>query len=275
MESTGISPVMFEIFGFEIRWYSVLILIGVVFAYFIITSESNRFQIKREFVFNMMFWTIIFGIIGARAWYVIYKFADYKDNLLDIFKIWKGGLAIHGGIIVGFIVILIYCHKYRVNTKKMLDICAPALIFAQAIGRWGNFFNSEAFGSPVPRETLEKIRIIPEFVIKNMYIENAYHLPMFYFESLVCLLGFIIMLILRRRRYTKVGYVFSFYFIWYGIMRFIIEIFREDSLMIGNLKVAQIVSVVLILVGIYNILVQMKKPKLDELYNKVDNDVAF
>ena len=98
---------------------------------------------------------------------------------------------------------------------------------------------------------------------------------MFYFESLVCLLGFIIMLILRRRRYTKVGYVFSFYFIWYGIMRFIIEIFREDSLMIGNLKVAQIVSVVLILVGIYNILVQMKKPKLDELYNKVDNDVAF
>ena len=109
-----ISPVAFELFGYEVRWYSILILIGVIIAYFLIKTESNRFQLKGEFVFNLMFWTIIFGIVGARLYYVLFNLSYYKDNLSEIVKVWNGGLAIHGGLIVGLLIIVLYCNKYKV-----------------------------------------------------------------------------------------------------------------------------------------------------------------
>ena len=270
-----ISPVAFELFGYEVRWYSLLILIGVIIAYFLIKTESNRFQLKGEFVFNLMFWTIIFGIVGARLYYVLFNLSYYKDNLSEIVKVWNGGLAIHGGLIAGLLIIVLYCNKYKVNTKKVLDIVVPAVILGQAIGRWGNFFNGEAFGGIVEYKTLVNMKFIPQFVIDNMYINEAYHLPMFYFESLFCLLGFIIMLIIRRRKYIKNGQVFGFYLIWYGILRFFIEIFRTDALMIGNIKVAQLVSIIMVLIGIYINASQIRKPKLDDLYNSVEKDIIF
>ncbi len=270
-----ISPVAFELFGYEVRWYSLLILVGVIVGYFLVKTESTRFKIKQEFVFNMAFWCIIFGIVGARLYYVLFNLPYYKEHLDEIVKIWNGGLAIHGGLIVGLIIILIYCHKYRANTKKILDIVCPAVILAQAIGRWGNFFNGEAFGGVVEYKTLVNLKIIPQFVIDNMYINDAYHLPMFYFESLLCLLGFIIMLILRRRRYTKNGQIFGFYLIWYGLIRFFIEIFRTDALLIGSLKIAQIVSVLMVLTGIYICASQAMKPKLDDLYSSVDPEINY
>ena len=270
-----ISPTALEIYGFQIRWYSVLILFAIIIAYFLIDAECRRFQIKKEFVFNMGFWTIIGGIIGARLYYVVFNLDYYSAHLSEIYKIWNGGLAIHGALLFGLLTILIYCHKYHANTKKILDIICPALIFAQAIGRWGNFFNGEAYGSVVEYKTLINMRIIPQFVIDNMFINDAYHLPMFYFESIFCVLGFIIMLILRRRKYAKNGHIFAFYLIWYGILRFFIEIYRSDSLMIGNLKVAQIVSIVMILIGIYIFLVQFRKPKLDDLYSSKDPEIRF
>ena len=108
-----ISPVAFELFGYEVRWYSLLILIGVIIAYFLIKTESNRFQLKGEFVFNLMFWTIIFGIVGARLYYVLFNLSYYKDNLIEIVKVWNGGLAIHGGLIAGLLIIVFYCNKYK------------------------------------------------------------------------------------------------------------------------------------------------------------------
>ena len=270
-----ISPVMFRIFGFEVRWYSVLILLAVSISFLLIDLESRKFQIKREFLFNMMFWTIVLGILGARLYYVLFNLSYYLDNLSEIYKIWNGGLAIHGGMIFGLITILIYCHKYQVNTKKILDICAPAVLISQAIGRWGNFFNQEAFGSAVNYHTLVNMKIIPQFVIDNMLIEGQYHLPMFYFESLLCFIGFILLLFLRRRKYIKNGQVFAIYLIWYGLVRFFIEIFRMDSLMIGTFKMAQIVSVIMVLIGLYIMIVQYRKPKLDELYNRRDEDIKF
>ena len=270
-----ISPVAFTIFGFELRWYSILILVGVIIAYFLVRTECNRFKIKHEFAFNLMFWTIVFGIVGARLYYVLFNLPYYKEHLVEIVKVWHGGLAIHGGLLVGFIVILIYCHRYQVNTKKILDICVPAVILAQAIGRWGNFFNGEAFGGVVEYKTLIKMKFIPQFVIDNMYINDAYHLPMFYFESLLCLLGFVIMIIIRRRKYIKNGQIFAFYLMWYGTIRFFIEIFRTDALMLGKLKVAQFVSVVMVLVGLYITISQKRKPKLDDLYNSIDPEIRF
>ena len=270
-----ISPVAFELFGYEVRWYSLLILLGVLIAYILVRAESSKFQIKKEFIFNLLFWCVIFGIVGARLYYVLFNMNYYSSHLVEIIAVWNGGLAIHGGLIAGFIVILFFCLRYKTNTLKILDIVAPAVIIAQALGRWGNFFNGEAYGGIVEYKTLVNMRIIPQFIIDNMYIDGSYHLPMFYFESLLCLVGFIIMLIIRRRKYTRCGQVFGFYLVWYGLIRFFIEIFRVDALMLGKIKVAQFISVIMMLLGLYIILYQWKKPKLDDLYNRLDPEIRY
>lgn len=269
------SPIVFSIGDFELRWYSLLILAGVLIAYFLIMHETKRQHMKSDFMFNLIFWALIFGILGARLYYVLFNLDYYLDNFVEIFKIWNGGLAIHGGLIAGLITIIVYCKKYKVNIKKVLDIVAPALLLAQAIGRWGNFFNSEAYGSAVSYQTLLDMKIIPQFIIDNMYIGGEYHLPMFYFESIAAVIGVIIMLIIRRFKYIKCGQVISFYLIWYGAVRFVIEIFRTDSLMLADFKVAQIASIVMIIAGLYIMVTQSQKPKLDELYNRVEKEIKF
>ena len=269
------SPIIFTVGSFEVRWYSVLIAISVLISYSMIIREGERLNIKKEFTFNLLFWTLIFGIIGARLYYVLFNLSYYSHNVAEIFKIWNGGLAITGGTIAGLITILLYCKKYKVNSLKVLDIIVVALLLSQAIGRWGNFFNSEAYGISVEYKTLVNLKIIPQFIIDNMYINGAYHLPMFYFESIACLIGFIILIIIRRRKYIKKGQIVSIYLIWYGIVRGIIETFRTDSLMIANVKVAQVLSVVMISAGVYIFFTQAKKPKLDDLYNSVDEEIIF
>ncbi len=264
------SGVLFTIGNFEIRIYSVLILLAVIIGYFMITSEAKRFQIKKEFMFNMLFWTLIFAIIGARLYYVAFNWDYYGSNLSEIYKVWNGGLAIHGAILAGGLTMIIYCKKYKVRTGKIFDIVVPALLLGQAIGRWGNFFNMEAYGSVVEYHTLVNMKIIPQFIIDNMYINGQYHLPMFYFESLWCLLGFILILFIRRRKYIKDGQIMAFYLMWYSLARFVIESFRTDSLMLGSVKIAQVVSVILFLIGLCVQFIQSRKPKLEELYNKVE-----
>ena len=270
------NPIIVSFGGFDLRWYSVLIATAIVIAYFMIMSESRRFQVKQEFMFNLMFWTLLFAIVGARLYYVVFNLNYYLDNPAEIIQIWNGGLAIHGGLIAGALTIFIYCKKYKANLGKILDIIIPALLLGQAIGRWGNFFNSEAYGSAVSYQTLINMKIIPQFIIDNMYINGAYHLPMFYFESIWCFLGFVFSLFIRRRRYIKNGQLAGFYLMWYSVGRFVIEIFRTDSLMIGGFKVAQIISVLLFLCGIYIQFVQSRKPKLDDLYNSIeDKEINF
>ena len=270
-----IDPVLLKVLGFEIRWYSVLILLAVIVAYFIVLNESKRFKISKEFVFNLAFWTMIFGIIGARLYYVIFNFDYYKQDLTEIVKIWHGGLAIHGGLLFGLITVIVYCKKYNVRVKKMLDIIAPAVIIAQAIGRWGNFFNQEAYGNAVEYMTLVNMKIIPQFVIDNMCVNGVYHLPMFYFESLACIIGFIILLIIRRRKYTKVFQVFASYLVIYGMIRFFIEFFRTDALMLGPIRVAQVASIIMFIVGLIIIIKQKTSLKLENLYNQSEDVVMF
>lgn len=269
------NPVIFNIGNFELRWYSVLIAIAVIIGYVLIVSESRRFKIKKEFMFNMMFWTLIFAIIGARLYYVAFNLEYYRTNVLEIFQIWKGGLAIHGALLFGAITIIIYCKKYKVRVGKILDIIVPALLLGQAIGRWGNFFNSEAYGSIVTYQQLENMKIIPQFIIDNMFINGSYHLPMFYFESLWCLLGFFLSLFLRRRKYIKDGQLVAFYMMWYGVARFVIETFRTDALLFNGIRVARVVSVLMFVIGLIIQFIQSRKPKLDELYNKAEEEVRF
>lgn len=261
------NPVLITLFGFEIRWYSVLILSGVLIAIFLLIKEGKRFNIPKDFLFNMAFWVVIFGIIGARLYYCIFNFNLYKDNLIDIFKIWEGGLAIHGGIIAGFITLLIYTKKYSVNTLKITDMTVIPLLLAQAIGRWGNFFNSEAHGAATTYYHLKELHI-PEKIIEGMKIGNVYYHPTFFYESIYCLIGFVILLFVRRYRYLKRGQLTALYLMYYSVGRFFIESLRTDSLMFGAFKVAQLVSVVLFIIGLFMFMIISRKGRFEDLYNE-------
>ena len=260
-------PILVTIGNFQIRWYSALIALGLLIAYIGVMSESKRFNINKNFLVNVIFWAVIIGIIGARTYYVLFNFDYYSKNLNEIVQIWKGGLAIHGGIIFGIITIIIYCKKYKFSSLKILDLFAPFMLIAQAIGRWGNFFNGEAYGSITTYERLKEL-FVPEFVIKGMYINGHYNLPMFYFESIWCIIGAIVLLVIRRIKKVRIGQIASLYMMWYSLGRFFIEMYRTDSLLIGNIRVAQLVSAVLFITGLIIFIVQGTKKDDNALYNE-------
>lgn len=244
------NPEMFSIGNISVRWYSFLILVGIILAIFLAEKEAKKFKYDKDFIFDLAFWIIIFGIIGARLYYVIFNFELYKNDLLGIFKVWNGGLAIHGGIIVGLITLLVYCKIKGVKPLRVTDIAVPSLIIAQAIGRWGNFFNGEAHGPVTTLANLKEL-FIPQFIIDGMNIGGVYYHPTFLYESLWCVLGFIILLIVRKfYKSLKCGQLTCIYLMWYGAGRLVIESLRTDSLMLGSLKVAQLVSIGMIVVGV-------------------------
>lgn len=265
---------LFKIGNFGIEWYSILILLGVSLGILILMKEARRYNFNTDFVFNMAFWSIIFGIIGARLYYVIFRLDEF-ENWIDILKIWKGGLAIHGGLLFGLITMILYCKKYKVRTIRMLDFAVPAVILAQAIGRWGNFFNSEVYGIETTLEHLQNLHI-PGFIINGMNIGGTYYTPLFLYESLWCLLGFLIIIIVRRLKRTKVGIPTAIYLMWYGIGRFIFEGMRtsEFNLMLGGFKVAQIISVVMFILGLLILMITVRKGVYEDLYDQDNNQVV-
>ena len=263
--------IAFSIGGINIYWYAVMVCLGMLIAVILGYREAKRQNINLDFFINLIFYIILFGIIGARLYYVIFNLQYYLRNPLQIIQVWNGGLAIHGGIIAGIITVIIYTKKYRVNTTKILDISVVAVIIAQAIGRWGNFFNQEAFGSVVSKHFLESLRL-PEFIINGMYINGSYYHPTFLYECIWNIIGFIIMLILRRRKYAKIGEMTGFYLTWYSIARFFIEGLRLDSLMLGPIRMAQLVSVIGVIIGIVIMIKSKKGSKFDNLYNKLEKD---
>lgn len=254
----------------KIQWYSITFLLALIVGGYLALREAKKWSISEDFMINMFFFLIPISIIGARLYYVIFNWDYYSANPLSIVKIWEGGLAIHGGIIFGVIWILYYCYKYKVKTLRILDILAPSLLIGQAIGRWGNFFNSEAYGPSTSLETLQSL-FIPNFIIEGMYINGSYYHPTFLYEFLWLLIGFIVILIIRRYRYIKFGQITSVYLIWSGIGRFFIEALRQDSLMFGNIKVAQILSITMIILGIIMFFIFNRGSRLDNRYNDKEN----
>ena len=234
----------------KIYWYSIFIFIAILAAYFVISKEAKKKGIDKEFITNLTFYVVVFGIIGARIYYCLFNLDYYLSNPLEILKIWNGGLAIHGGILFGGIFTIIYIKKHHLELLKTLDIIVVGVILAQAIGRWGNFFNSEAYGGITTLKALQNMHI-PSFIINGMYISGKYRQPTFLYESVWNLIGFIVLLIFRRREYTKVGQTTGLYFMWYSVGRFIIESMRSDSLMLGSFKIAQTMSVLLFILGIF------------------------
>ena len=270
------NPVFIRLGNFEIRWYSIFILLGIIAAYIYLYNESKKYKAPKDFMFNLTFYTVLFGLIGARFYYVIFNWQLYSHDILSVFRFWEGGLAIHGGIIAGLITIYLYCRKKKARFLKITDIAAPAVLIAQAFGRWGNFFNSEAHGPATTLATLKSYGIIPGFIIDGMNINGIYYEPTFYYESMWCLLGFIICLFLRNYKLTKLADLTAFYLIWYGSGRFLIESLRTDSLMLGGLKVAQIVSFIAIIIGVIIYMINSRKNQYDDLYKDVNvDDISF
>ena len=266
------NPVLFDFKYIQIRWYSLLLLVAFALGMLLIHKEGKKLNVDKNYLFNIMFWSVIFGLLGARIYYVIFNFSEYSSDLTEIYKVWHGGLAIHGGIIAGIITIIVYTKKYNVDIYKILDIFAPALLLGQAIGRWGNFFNSEAHGAATTITALQKLHL-PQFIIDGMNINGVYYQPTFLYESIFCLIGFCILLFLRRYKYIKNGQVLASYLIWYGIIRFVIEISRTDSLMLGGFKAAQLVSVIFVLVGVALFIYKQRKGHFEDLYNEELSEV--
>lgn len=243
------NDVMLNLGIFQIKWYSFFIFLAMLTACLIIFKESKKKNVPDNYLTNLIFYGLIIGILGARLYYVIFNLDYYLNNPSQIFAIWNGGLAIHGGLISAVIFLMIYSRKNKINILQMLDIIVVGVIIAQAIGRWGNFFNQEAYGNIISLQALKNMHL-PKFIIDGMYISGSYREPTFLYESICSLIGFILLLILRATKKLKTGQLTAIYLIWYGIVRFGIETLRSDSLMLGQIKVAQLVSLLFVISGI-------------------------
>lgn len=253
--------VLVSVCSINIYWYSVLIVMSIVIGMFFSLKEASKNGLSKEFLYDLIFYLIPVSVVGARLYYVIFNFSLFEDDLLSVFRIWEGGIAIYGAIIAAFIFIVFYCKKKKKNILLTVDTLVPYLILGQSIGRWGNFINKEAHGAVTTLEYLKSIHI-PNFIIEGMYINGEYYIPTFLYESLWCLLGFVLLLIIRRKdKYKNKGILLFTYFIWYGIGRFFIEGLRTDSLYIGIFRVSQLVSIMLIIVGIVGIIYSFRGDK--------------
>ena len=232
------NPIAFYVFGISIRWYGILIATGMLLGIILAKFNCKFRDVNYDSLLDVVLISLPIAIVGARLYYVAFQFNDYKDNLIDVFNIRQGGLAIHGGIIFALISTFIIAKHKNINFFKLIDVAAPSIIIAQALGRWGNFFNGEAHGGPV---SYDFIKHFPGFIQKGMYINGVYYQPTFLYESIWNLFVFIILInVLRKSK--RNGIVFFTYLGLYSIGRFFIEGLRTDSLMLGPIRIAQLVS---------------------------------
>ncbi len=249
----NINRTAISIFGLNIYWYGVIIAFGLIIAFIYATKEAEKKGITQDDLLNLFIIALPCAIVGARLYYVIFSFDDYKNNLLEIFNLRAGGIAIYGAIIGASLAVFLYCRKKKIDIFKVLDIFAVGLLIGQAIGRWGNFVNGEAFGGTT--STLFAMTIIKD---GNMIAENVH--PTFFYESMWNFLGLVILLLYKRKQAFK-GELFSLYMFWYGLGRFLIEGLRADSLYLGPFRISQIISLILLLAGAYIIVKGRKKAK--------------
>lgn len=225
-----LNPIAFSIGALKVHWYGLILGTAALVGLLLAIREGKRFGIPQEVFMDMILLGVPSAIIGARIYYVAFKWEDYKDNFWDVFKIWNGGIAIYGALIGAIICAVIFFRRKGYNFWRMADICAPGLIVGQMIGRWGNFVNQEAYGGPVEESFLRDKLHLPDFIVNQMNVEGVFHHPAFLYESVWSLVGLILLLILRRQKFLRAGELFMSYFIWYSIGRFFIEALRTDSL---------------------------------------------
>jgi len=273
-EIQHLDRVFLELGPLTIYWYGVIIAVGAMLGLWIAQRESIKRGLPKETFMDLVLYAIPIAILSARAYYVIFQWEYYSQNPGEIIKIWEGGLAIHGGLIGAFITGYIFTKRRGLSFWQLADIAAPSIILAQAIGRWGNFMNQEAHGGEVTRAFLEGLHL-PKFIIDQMYIDGVYYHPTFLYESIWNLLGFVVLMLLRRVN-LKRGEIFLSYLIWYSAGRFFVEGLRTDSLMLTeNLRMAQFISIVLIVTAVITWWVRRSKGYAKVRYLDQDNSNSY
>ncbi|MGK0468532.1 MAG: phosphatidylglycerol:prolipoprotein diacylglycerol transferase [Clostridium sp.] len=255
MEMLLMEPIAFNIFGLPVAWYGIFIATGMMVGILLADFTSRLKNVNYDELLNITLISFPVAIIGARAYYVAFEFNQYKDNLLQVFNIRQGGLAIHGGVIFGMIAALLYTRYKKESLLKFADVAAPSIIIGQAIGRWGNFFNSEAHGGPVSQGFISEF---PDFIQKGMLIDGVYYHPTFLYESIWNVLVCLILIYLLTKTFKR-GTVFFTYIGLYSIGRFFIEGLRTDSLMFAGLRVAQLISLAGVALWIIFVVVNYNK----------------
>lgn len=254
--SFHVNPVAFRVFGKEIYWYGIIIAVGFLLAIVYATRETKRIGESPELVTDLVLWGTPVAIVCARIYYVVFSWDYYSAHLNEIIAIWNGGLAIYGGIIGALLTGCIYCRRKKISFLKVADLAVPGFLIGQAIGRWGNFVNREAYG----RETTLpwRMEIFSEQAGKILSVH-----PTFLYESVWNIVGFGLILILKKRKPYD-GFLLFCYMIWYGFGRMCIEGLRTDSLYLGNIRISQLVALLSFVAGIaLMIYMPIRKNRID------------
>ncbi|MDK8183616.1 prolipoprotein diacylglyceryl transferase [Paenibacillus sp. UMB4589-SE434] len=297
MATLLLDPIAIQLGPISVHWYGLILgtaaLVGLLFA----MREGKRFGISQDFFMDLLLIGVPSALVGARAYYVAFKWDEYKDNPLEVFAIWHGGIAIYGALIAAVIFALIFV-KYKGYTFwRIADICGPSLLIGQAIGRWGNFVNQEAYGGPVSEAFLRNTLHLPDFIVNQMNVSGTFHHPTFLYESLWNFVGILLLFGIRRLRQIRAGEIFISYLIWYSLGRFFIEGLRTDSLAYqgssavqsfvdalwspmtvlfepgflspeyGNVRISQLLAIVLVIAGIILIVVRRLTGKANVRYS--------
>ena len=255
-------PKGFYIGNFFVAYYGVIIGLGILAGIMMAVHNAKRIGLDPDVIWDFSIYAIIFSIIGARAYYVIFEWENYAGEVLSVFRIWEGGLAIYGGVLGGLVTAILFCRYHKFPLFRFLDLIVPSLVLGQAIGRWGNFMNQEAFGNLVANPSLQ-------FFPFAVYIDalGEWHQATFFYESAwnFCLL--ITMLLLSRRK-PHTGTLTCMYFVVYGIGRFLIEGLRADSLyVIPGFRASQLLSLILVCVGLSIYFIFVRTGKFKQIYS--------
>jgi len=234
----GINRVAFSLFGYPVYWYGALIALGMLLGVLLASLREKRYGQKKDTVLNFILIAIPTALVCARIYYVAFSWSDYAANPMEIFNVRNGGMAIYGGVIGGLISGIIYCRITKVSFSALADLCAPALALGQAIGRWGNFFNQEAYGAAVSSPDFQ-------FFPAAVYIEavGQWRYATFFYESVWCFLIVACLLIAEHRNFfRRRGDVFLWYAVSYAAERMVVEGMRSDSLYLGSIRISQLLS---------------------------------
>ena len=227
---------------YPVTWYSFLIVIGASLAILLSCREEKRAGLSRDTVLDLALWLIPGGIIGARVYYVLFSFHQFQHDLLSVFRVWEGGLAIYGGIIAGLLIMFLFCRHRNIPFLLLCDIIVPGLALAQSIGRWGNWFNMEAYGLPVTGS----FPCFFPFAVQIPADSYTWHLATFFYESFWDFIVFVFLLLARHTLLNhRKGDVFFFYLFLYAAGRLVIEELRMDSLYASSVRISQLLSALL------------------------------
>jgi phosphatidylglycerol:prolipoprotein diacylglycerol transferase len=252
-----LNPIAINIGGLDIYWYGILFALAFLFGFLVVIREAKRTGVDIDKTINLVFWTVVFGFLGARVVFALLNWGYYSTIPWMILNIWQGGLSLFGGIVGGGVFLIIYSIVKRENIWKTLDLFAPALLIGQVIGRWGNFFNQEYFGTA--SNYFLRMYVHPTKRPWEMRSVAFFH-PLFLYESALCLLLFVVLILAKRKKNLGTGTIFLFYILGYSAIRFFLDFLSLDPKMFLNLTFGQIISAIFAVTVILILIIKDDNP---------------